>query len=90
MNFKINKDYKLSLIDFRYSGDWNLGNWSENRERFESIIQAISESELKNSLKTLRLNGCGFDTPDVAKEILDTYGMAEVEVTFELTKPIEF
>ena len=50
----------IQFIEMSYSGNTNNGDWAVHPERFENLLEAISNSlALKNSLKTLHIGGCG-------------------------------
>ena len=63
------------------SGNTANGNWAAHPERFENLLEAISNSlALRNSLKTLHINGCGVSREN-AEQVRKKYGLNELSIT---------
>ena len=64
-----------------YSGNKDNGDWAVHPERFENLLEAISNSlALKNSLKTLNILDCGV-SKEKAEQMRKNYGLNELSFT---------
>ena len=70
-------DYNTTYLSFFHWGNYHDNNWSTNPEKLGRIIKAISLCSMKKSLQTLSVPYCGVSV-EKAKELLSTYGMANV------------
>ena len=70
-------EYNTSYLSFGGWGNSYGNNWSANPEKLGRIIKAISLCSMKDSLQTLNVYSCGVSVQK-AKELLSTYGMANV------------
>ncbi|CAI2359461.1 unnamed protein product [Moneuplotes crassus] len=61
--------------------------WDTHPERFEYIVEAISKSSLKDTLKTLNINICKISSAKV-EEMMTTHGMTKVKVVEEYNNPL--
>ena len=60
-------------------GHQQKSNWKENPLRFENLIKAISESEIKNSLDFILIDGI-YPTKEELRTILVSFGMDNIKV----------
>ena len=68
-------------FDVSCSGNTANGDWAVHPERFENLLEAISNSlALRNSLKTLNINGCGVSR-EKAEQVRKKYGLNELSFT---------
>ena len=62
------------------SGNANNGDWAVHPERFENLLEAISNSlALRNSLKTLNIADCGV-SKEKAEQVCKKYGLNELKI----------
>ena len=86
LNCEFNFGEQLDLSDIRgfyldNCGCANRGDWAANPSRFENLLEAISKClPFKNSLKTLRITGCGI-SKEKAEQICKKYGLNQLNVT---------
>ena len=71
----------IQYFDLQYSGNADNGDWAVHPERFENLLEAISNSlALRNSLKTLCIGSCGV-TKVKAEQMRKKYGLNELQIT---------
>ena len=71
----------IQTIYVQSCGSAANGDWAAYPERFENLLEAISNSlALRNSLKTLDINGCGV-TKEKAEQMRKKYGLNELSIT---------
>ena len=75
-------DYtNIHYFDVCLCGCENKGNWAENPNRFENLVEAISKSlPFRNNLKTLNITGCEL-SKEKAEQIWNKYGLHELNIT---------
>ena len=80
--------YKTRYLSFDSTG-WNFGNdWRNNPDKYRRILKAISEWELKYSLKCINLYACDFDE-DYTQELLLQYDISHISIIERLDDPYE-
>ena len=71
----------IQNFDVYQSGNTNNGDWAVHPERFENLLEAISNSlALRNSLKTLCIGSFGV-TKEKAEQMCKKYGLNELQIT---------
>ena len=71
----------IQTIYVQSCGNKANGDWSTNPERFENLLEAISNSvALRNSLKTLYIGDCGV-SKEKAEQLRKKYGLNELSFT---------
>ena len=70
----------IQTIYVQSCGNKANGDWAAHPERFENLLEAISKSlALRNSLKTLDINGCGVSR-EKAEQMCKKYGLNELKI----------
>lgn len=82
LNFKIDDDYKLKVINFHHSGDSGTtrSNWNKDQSEIAKIIEAMSDSGIKQSLQVL-MPVSSTKITDKIQHILNFNGMRHVKAT---------
>ena len=70
---------KLELYD---TGKRANSNWEDYPERFENLMRAISQSNIKESLWSIEIESCGI-TMEQGNLIMESLGMDDVDVILE-------
>ena len=71
----------IQYFDVYQSGNKDNGDWAAHPERFENLLEAISNSlALRNSLKTLGITDCGV-SKEKAEQVCKKYGLNELKIT---------
>ena len=71
----------IQNLNMQHSGNTANGDWAAHPERFENLLEAISNSlALRNSLKTLYIGGCGV-SKEKAEQVCKKYGLNELSIT---------
>ena len=71
----------IQQFDVYHSGSKDNGDWAVHPERFENLLEAISNSlALRNSLKTLHIGDCGV-SKEKAEQMRKKYGLNELKIT---------
>ena len=87
--------YKILYFSLERWGGWfdanctgmcNDDEWRECPDKFRQIIKSISESSMKDSLRTLNIKLCG-TTYKAAKRLLEKYGMEKVNIVVQDNLP---
>ena len=70
----------IQHLDLQNCGDTNNGDWTVHPERFENLLEVISNSlALRNSLKTLNIADCGVSR-EKAEKICKKYELNELKI----------
>ena len=77
-DFKINKPYNISSINFIGTGSVYYSDWNKNSIQFKSILKAMAKSGLLKSLKMISLMDWGIKQSE-AKTFAAELGMDEVQ-----------
>ena len=89
LDFSTKDKYKTKFLSFY--------NWGSSGKKydlksapalFENIVEAMAKSELKDSLQTLDIGGCGLDKTAV-QGLLSKHGMGAVSVVETGAEPME-
>ena len=71
----------IQYFDVYHSGNKDNGDWAAHPERFENLLEAISNSvALRNSLKTFHIADCGV-SKEKADQVCKKYGLNELQIT---------
>ena len=71
----------IQFFEISYSGNKDNGDWAVYPERFENLLEAISNSlPLRNSLKTLYIYDCGVSR-EKAEQVCKKDGLNELKIT---------
>ncbi|CAI2385815.1 unnamed protein product [Moneuplotes crassus] len=85
MDFSIDDgEYKIECLSVQYTNDkkYVTNTWDEHPEEFETIVKAIAQSGLKESLKKIKLYA-SIISKDKVKELLETHGLGQIDVIEE-------
>ena len=85
LDFNIDEEYKIEVIDFNSSGSNFYSNWKYNSESFKRIIKAMKDSKLDKSLKFIQLYNCGSSIEEF-RSILTDNDMNHVQVNEDETE----
>ena len=77
-NFEIDSKYRTDYISFEGSGQPDRSNW--DLAHFKLILQAMVNSGLKMSLKTLHIKDCQIEIDEV-QTLMDSLLMNHIEVS---------
>ena len=70
--------YKIEFLSFNGCGINFDNDWENKPDRFERVIKAIANSDLKNSLRKLDVCGCGI-TVEETQQMLDNYNLSNIQ-----------
>mmetsp|Transcript_3168 Transcript_3168/g.2641 ORF Transcript_3168/g.2641 Transcript_3168/m.2641 type:complete len:80 (-) Transcript_3168:68-307(-) len=62
-------DYKISSLDFKDVSSLDGNGWREYPDNFSSIISAISQCSLKDSLKSISVWNCEISIEQAARTL---------------------
>ena len=81
LHYFYSESYNLKRLSFAASGyDESVNNgWDEYPDRFDKILQAISKSDLANSLKELNIFECGI-TKTKAEQMMNDNGLSHIKI----------
>ena len=70
----------IQKLDVQYCGNNDNGDWAANPQRFENLLEAISNCvALRNSLKTLNIGGSGVSR-EKAEQVCMKYGLNKLNI----------
>ena len=72
-------NYTTKYFGLPHCGDYVKEYWSDEPDKLKLIIEAIANTNMKTSLKTLNLWECGVDS-QIGKTFLVEYKMNKVKV----------
>ena len=73
---------KLRILNLNHCGLPKFNDWARNPQKFIGIIKAISESELRYSLKEVWLKKSCLEESFI-NATFNAYGLNEIQITFE-------
>jgi hypothetical protein len=81
-DFTTFKECKIQEISFYGCGTISSNSWASHPEKLWSILEAISDSKLKYSLKKLDMRNWGLKNEEIASK-LNSFGMNNLELMTE-------
>ena len=79
LRFPKSRKFKIQELDFDECGDQPRSNWKKYPKRFNSIIKAIAQSKMKNSLKVIKIKKSKLVYKDV-KDKFSFYKMDKISI----------
>ena len=91
LDFNIDSEYNISELSFQYSGDYDRSNWKLKRNELVSILKAINNCGLKNSLQKISLyNWNGYPSSlGEAQTVAADSSLDQSLIVFEKWNPTE-
>ena len=87
-DFAISEPYITKGLSLGGNGHKEVNDWSEDKQQFKDILQAIANSGLKDSLEWLHIIECEMTTEE-AQTYLNEAGLNHIEATDTHEKYIE-
>ena len=76
LDFRTEDLYKINFLSFRWSGDSDSSNWKKYVDDYRNLIEAIRQSGLKDSVRTIDVFNCGVD---VEESLIENVQIVELE-----------
>ena len=73
--------WKIETLSFTFSGSSIYSDWSQNPQRFENMVSAISKCvPLLKSKKDIRIESCSL-SKEKAEEVMNKYNLSGIKIT---------
>ena len=77
-------NYEIKTLNFQMTGLEFYSNWVSDYGKFSRVIEAISETKLKDSLTRIQAGGIGVTFVNAAQEIVNGFKLTNIQVADEI------
>lgn len=82
INFNIHSTYKVEVLDLDSTGDEDHCDWRSNYQHLSRLFEAIVQSGLKQSLKTIDVSQCGLKEHEL-QVLIDRAQLEKIDISID-------